>query len=61
MNEYYFECASGYHGWKKAQCDHEVRNLFRFHGSAKVWKVARNGVKTLVYKQNNNGKQLPLN
>ena len=58
--EYYYECDSGFKGWKKATTDLAIRKMFRFYGGVKVWRVDRDGTKTLVHKQNNKGERLPI-
>lgn len=60
MNEYYYECDSGFKGWKKATHDLAIRKMFRMYGGVKVWRVDRDGTKTLVHKQDNNGNRLPI-
>lgn len=48
MNDYYYETASGQKGWKQDETDRKVIKRFTHYGSVKVWRVNRDGTKTLI-------------
>lgn len=52
MNEYYYE-SGNFRGWKKFATDYAAKKHFsqNMYGSIKVFRVERNGQKTLVLDQ----------